>query len=349
MGRVCKSGPACSPTHEGKSETEEPAKACGPSTQASPAHRGKVEARKLAEACGLSTTSTHTAEGSMEGEQQRDVEAGPATTEAQCELSLTRWFRGEEVTYSSFIGSLAIIPQAHAKGPADTGREKFNRDGSLKIKKVTLKDAGYYTVVAFLPGKKKEIGFGRLNVYQPVRVPTLLASNTEVTENKDSVVLTCYTNALSTQWFFNGMSLQLTDRMKLSSDSRTLTIDPVKMEDAGSYQCEVSNPISTCESAPVELDVKEPVRKPTLLASNTTVMENEDTVVLTCYSNGLCTQWIFNGTSLWLTERMQLSPDNRILTIDPVRREDAGNYQCKVSNPVSSYESVPLKLDVIYE
>ncbi|XP_066228643.1 carcinoembryonic antigen-related cell adhesion molecule 21-like [Saccopteryx leptura] len=167
-----------------------------------------------------------------------------------------RWFRGEKVTYNSFIGSLAIIPQAHAKGPADTGREKFNRDGSLKIKKVTLKDAGYYTVVAFLPGKKKEIGFGRLNVYQPVRVPTLLASNTAVTENKDSVVLTCYTNALSTQWFFNGMSLQLTDRMKLSSDSRTLTINPVKMKDAGSYQCEVSNPISTRESAPVELDVK---------------------------------------------------------------------------------------------
>lgn len=90
----------------------------------------------------------------------------------------------------------------------------------------------------------------------PVRVPTLLASNTTVMEHKDSVVLTCYTNAASTHWFFNGMNLRLTERMKLSRKNRTLTIDPIRREDAGSYQCEVSNPISSAESVPVELDVK---------------------------------------------------------------------------------------------
>ncbi|EPQ04833.1 Carcinoembryonic antigen-related cell adhesion molecule 21 [Myotis brandtii] len=75
-------------------------------------------------------------------------------------------------------------------------------------------------------------------------------------EHKDFVVLTCYTNAVSTHWFFNGRNLRLTERMKLSWNYSTLTIDPVLREDAGIYQCNVSNPISSAESVPVELDVK---------------------------------------------------------------------------------------------
>ncbi|EPQ15606.1 Carcinoembryonic antigen-related cell adhesion molecule 21 [Myotis brandtii] len=68
---------------------------------------------------------------------------------------------------------------------------------------------------------------------EPVRVPTLVASNTTVMEHKDSVVLTCYTNAVSTQWFYSGMNLGLTEQMKLSWNDRTLTIDPIRKEDAG--------------------------------------------------------------------------------------------------------------------
>ncbi|XP_016078624.1 PREDICTED: carcinoembryonic antigen-related cell adhesion molecule 21-like [Miniopterus natalensis] len=166
------------------------------------------------------------------------------------------WYRGEGARANRNIGSIAMDLRAYATGPSYSGREKINHDGSLLLKKATRRDAGYYTIVAYLRDSKKEIGFGRLHVYQPVRVPTLLASNTTVTEHKDAVVMTCYTNAISTQWLFNGMNLRLRERMKLSWNNRTLTIDPVKREDAGYYQCEVSNPISSAESAPVELHVK---------------------------------------------------------------------------------------------
>uniref|UniRef100_L7N1H2 Ig-like domain-containing protein n=1 Tax=Myotis lucifugus TaxID=59463 RepID=L7N1H2_MYOLU len=166
------------------------------------------------------------------------------------------WYRGEGANYRHTIASHAFHRRTYSIGRANSGREEINFDGSLLIKRVTLKDTGIYTVVVYLQDYIKEIGFGRLNVYEPVRVPTLLASNTTVTEHKDSVVLTCYTNAVSTQWFFNGMNLRLTERMKLSWNDRTLTIDPVRREDAGNYQCEVSNPISSTDSYPVELDVK---------------------------------------------------------------------------------------------
>ncbi|KAK1330131.1 hypothetical protein QTO34_010317 [Cnephaeus nilssonii] len=80
----------------------------------------------------------------------------------------------------------------------------------------------------------------------------------------------------------------------------------------------------------------------------TTVTENEEMVVMTCYSNARSTNWLFNATSLWLRERMKLSQDRRTLTRNPVRREDAGNYQCKASNIISSFESAPVELDVKY-
>uniref|UniRef100_G1Q7Y6 Ig-like domain-containing protein n=1 Tax=Myotis lucifugus TaxID=59463 RepID=G1Q7Y6_MYOLU len=344
------------------------------------------------------------------------------------------WYRGEGANIYHNLATLGTYLRFYTTGPAHSGREQINYDGSLQLKQVTQKDTGIYTVVVYLPGCIKEIGFGQLNVYERVRVPTLIASNTIVTEHKDSVVLTCDTNAVSTQWLFNGMNLRLKERMKLSWNDRTLTIDPVRREDAGSYQCEVSNPISTAYSAPVELDcfynrqvpvlreskihiyqqvnlkikckiqrnetdskiwitsmkphfptksstmpkitpngenqincsnnqsvlgtprpsiqenstIQEPLTVPTLRASNTIVTEHKDSVVLTCYTNAVSTQWFFNGMNLRLTERMKLSWNDRTLTIDPVRREDAGNYQCEVSNPISSADSYPVELDVKY-
>ncbi|XP_007458754.1 PREDICTED: carcinoembryonic antigen-related cell adhesion molecule 1 [Lipotes vexillifer] len=82
--------------------------------------------------------------------------------------------------------------------------------------------------------------------------------------------------------------------------------------------------------------------------SNTTVTEHKDPAVLTCLSNdaGISICWFFNGQSLLLTERMKLSPDNSTLTINPVRREDARDYQCEVSNLGSSSKSDPLRLGV---
>ncbi|XP_032343292.1 carcinoembryonic antigen-related cell adhesion molecule 1-like [Camelus ferus] len=95
----------------------------------------------------------------------------------------------------------------------------------------------------------------------------------------------------------------------------------------------------------------DPVAQPSIQASNTTVTEHGDTVFLTCLTNdtGISISWLFNGQSLLLTERMKLSQGNSTLTIHPVRREDAGNYQCQVSNLGYSSKSDVLSLDVTYD
>ncbi|XP_035868066.1 carcinoembryonic antigen-related cell adhesion molecule 21-like [Phyllostomus discolor] len=119
-----------------------------------------------------------------------------------------------------------------------------------------MMDAGIYTIAVERRNSKMLIGYGDLSVYRHVRKPTLRASNNIVTEDKDSVVFTCYSDAHTIQWLFNGTELQPTERMKLAQDHRRITINPVKREDAGHYQCEASNPISSATSVALELDVK---------------------------------------------------------------------------------------------
>ena len=91
----------------------------------------------------------------------------------------------------------------------------------------------------------------------------------------------------------------------------------------------------------------EHLRVPVVLASSYVVIENEDDVVLTCYTNGKSPRWFLNGMNLPITDRMKLSGNGRRLTIDPVKREDAGVYKCKASNPIMWVESGPVLLQVL--
>ncbi|EDM08276.1 rCG53733 [Rattus norvegicus] len=77
----------------------------------------------------------------------------------------------------------------------------------------------------------------------------------------------------------------------------------------------------------------------------------QSSVVFTCFSDntGICMHWFFNNKSVQLTQRIALSPSKCHLSIDPVSWEDAGQYQCEVSNPVSSKTSLPVSLAVMDE
>ncbi|XP_054423613.1 carcinoembryonic antigen-related cell adhesion molecule 21-like isoform X2 [Pteronotus mesoamericanus] len=167
------------------------------------------------------------------------------------------WYKGESVDSNHQIASYIIHLKIMISGPAYSYQETLYPNGSLLFQNVTLKDTGYYTVQAIMKDLQTEVATARLCVYQPVGKPSVRASNTTVTEHKDTVVLSCLTNdtGISTRWFSNDWSLLLTERMKLSQDNSTLTIGPIRREDAGGYQCEVSNPISSSKSEPLRLHV----------------------------------------------------------------------------------------------
>ncbi|KAM4800552.1 cell adhesion molecule CEACAM21-like [Urocitellus parryii] len=120
--------------------------------------------------------------------------------------------------------------------------------------------------------------------------------------------------------------------------------------DTGFYTLQTTTPNFQSETATGEFRVYEPVTPPHLTASNTTVAEG-DSVQLTCVPNDteISIQWLFNNKILQLTDRMQLSLNNSILTINPVQKTDEGEYQCQVSNPIFSLKSNPITLTVIAE
>ncbi|XP_053511708.1 carcinoembryonic antigen-related cell adhesion molecule 1-like [Artibeus jamaicensis] len=196
----------------------------------------------------FSVVSTNVAEG-------KDVRLSLRNTPPN--VTGYRWFRGESGIPHDLIAGYFILERKFVKGRLYDRRKIVDLDGSLLIRKATREDKGIYTVVAHLPNSVQRVGFGWLDVFEPVKAPILLTSDCTVPENNNAVVLICHTNADSIEWFFNGTNLGLSEKRKLSEDHRNLTIDPVEREDSGYYQCKVSNPISSAESWLLELHIQD--------------------------------------------------------------------------------------------
>uniref|UniRef100_A0A8C5V2R8 Ig-like domain-containing protein n=2 Tax=Microcebus murinus TaxID=30608 RepID=A0A8C5V2R8_MICMU len=131
----------------------------------------------------------------------------------------------------------------------------------LFVPSVTMSHSGSYACVAHNSATgRNSTTVKNITVLepQPVAQPSIHASSSTVTEDKDSVVLTCLTNdtGISIRWIFNNQSLQVTERMQLSQDNISLSINPVERGHAGGYQCEVSNPVSHCRSDIFRLTVE---------------------------------------------------------------------------------------------
>ncbi|XP_069407022.1 cell adhesion molecule CEACAM21-like isoform X2 [Ovis canadensis] len=167
------------------------------------------------------------------------------------------WHRGERVDYAQLIASYRVDTNATTNGPVYSRRETLYPNGTLLIRNVTQRDTGPYTLLITKNDLQTETLTGHLHIHPPVARPSLQASNTAVTEHEGPVILTCLADetGVSIRWFFKGQSLLLAERMTLSSDNSTLTIDPVSREDTGDYQCEASNRGSSSRSNPLRLRV----------------------------------------------------------------------------------------------
>ncbi|KAM5236376.1 cell adhesion molecule CEACAM1-like [Ctenodactylus gundi] len=220
-----------------------------------------------------------------------------------------------------------------APGPAYSGRETIFPNGSLLIRRVTQKDAGHYALQTLTRDLRATEVSGQFRVFQPVAQPSIQTTSSSVTE-EDSLVLTCLSRdkGVATRWIFNGQNLQLTERTKLSQDHSTLTIDPVRREDAVEYQSKLPKPF---------IDI-----------NGTEYVEGDDPVILTCEPETPNTtyQWKVNGQSLSGSDndKLKLSNSNRTLTVFRVPSGETVTFQCKTQNPVSDGLSDPVTLSVLY-
>uniref|UniRef100_A0A8C4WF72 Ig-like domain-containing protein n=1 Tax=Gopherus evgoodei TaxID=1825980 RepID=A0A8C4WF72_9SAUR len=169
---------------------------------------------------------------------------------------LCSWYRSATAAETSrILTCFPHTPLVQQNGPAHTGLETAGPGCALHITGLTLNDTGNYTVQIQSPTSP---GLGTVISPAPLCHPRpsdgalgISPRDEPVLEN-GTFTLRCNSSpsADTVLWLRDGASLVPSDRLVLSPDNRTLTVLGVTRDDAGAYQCEVRNPVSTKRSEP---------------------------------------------------------------------------------------------------
>ncbi|KAG8511369.1 Carcinoembryonic antigen-related cell adhesion molecule 1 [Galemys pyrenaicus] len=130
----------------------------------------------------------------------------------------------------------------------------------------------------------------------------------------------------------------------------SLLFKNVTQADTGEYTLRYLNISRGLEEVTGQLRVYPVLPKPHITSNNSDPVEHKDPVALTCGPETQDTTylWSIRGQSPPDGARLQLSPDNRTLTLLRVTRNDTGPYVCETRNPASAQRSDPLALNVLY-
>ncbi|XP_059522352.1 carcinoembryonic antigen-related cell adhesion molecule 1-like isoform X38 [Myotis daubentonii] len=254
------------------------------------------------------------------------------------------WYKGEIVDSSRKIISYVIDTQTTTPGPAHSVRETIYPNGSLLFQKVTLKDSGYYTLLATGKDLQNKQVTGQLRVYPELPKPNITSNNSLPEEHKDPVVLTCEPQVQDTTylWVINSQSLPVSARLQLSTDNRTLTLLPATRNDTGPYECETRNPVSARRSDPFTLNVVYGPDAPTISPSDSHYLRGTN-LNLSCQaaSNPPAQySWLINGSSQHPTQE---------LFIPNITSNYSGSYTCLAHNSVSGLNRTTIKTITVYE
>uniref|UniRef100_A0A452T2V9 CEA cell adhesion molecule 1 n=1 Tax=Ursus maritimus TaxID=29073 RepID=A0A452T2V9_URSMA len=129
----------------------------------------------------------------------------------------------------------------------------------------------------------------------------------------------------------------------------SLLFQRVTLNGTGYYTLQIVRKNAQVEQGTGQIRVFPELPKPNITSNNSDPVENADSVVLTCEPQTQSTSylWSVNSKSLPASARLELSLDNRTLTIHRVTRNDTGPYQCETRNPVSADGSDPFTLNVL--
>ncbi|XP_005589427.3 cell adhesion molecule CEACAM1 isoform X1 [Macaca fascicularis] len=229
--------------------------------------------------------------------------------------------------------------------PVSSRLQLSNGNKTLTLLSVLRNDTGPYECEIQNPVSANRSDPVTLNVTYGPDTPTISPSDTYYRPGAN-LSLSC--SAASNppaqySWLINGTFQQSTQE---------LFIPNITVNNSGSYTCHANNSVTGRNRTTVKMIIVSEqslvVAQPQIKASKTTVTEDKDYVNLTCSTNdtGISISWFFKDQSLPSSERMKLSQDNATLSINPVKREDAGNYSCEVFNLISKNRSDPIVLIV---
>uniref|UniRef100_A0A4W5M302 Hepatic and glial cell adhesion molecule n=1 Tax=Hucho hucho TaxID=62062 RepID=A0A4W5M302_9TELE len=133
-------------------------------------------------------------------------------------------------------------------------------------------------------------------------------------------------------------------------ENGTLLLHNLKLSDEGTYEVEISITDDTFTGeGSIDLTVDEPISRPYVHMEASSVLELSEHFTLNCsHDNGTNAKysWQKGGKPLTNETRLQLSPDQKLLTIVRVLMVDDDIYGCMVENPLGSMKSLPVKLTI---
>ncbi|XP_024901762.1 carcinoembryonic antigen-related cell adhesion molecule 1, partial [Pteropus alecto] len=130
----------------------------------------------------------------------------------------------------------------------------------------------------------------------------------------------------------------------------SLLIQKVTLEDTGYYTLLAIKKNLLNEEVTAQLHSLLSIPTPNVRSNNSDPVENKDPVVLTCEpeTQNATYLWLVNRQSIADSAQLELSKDNRTLTLLRVTRNDTGPYECVTWNPGSAGRSDPFYLNVLY-
>ncbi|XP_051901303.1 neural cell adhesion molecule 2-like [Pristis pectinata] len=214
------------------------------------------------------------------------------------------------------------------------GRFELGADNStLTISGVLRTDRGFICRAYNLISRRTSDPFN-LNVhYGPDRPNITTHPDSPPYLAGSTVTLTCFADsspAANIDWHLNGAYLQT---------GQQLILENISVRKSGNYTCQAFNNLTEKYNAStLGIIVIEPVSNVIATLNNVRPVENEDTVVLICNTQGtvLRRTWLKNDLPIHENDRIFTSSDKTKLTITRVKRTDTGTYNCTASNDYNS-------------
>ncbi|XP_058243133.1 uncharacterized protein LOC131351658 [Hemibagrus wyckioides] len=220
-----------------------------------------------------------------------------------------------------------------------------DNNSSLTITSVIRGDTGPYECEASNSiSRNKSLPLSLIIYYGPEYVSASADPVGPFYSSGSNLILTC--SAVSSppaefQWAVNGT--------ELGEMGRELKLSNIQISQSGNYTCIAHNKQSLrfSVSQPISVTVLVQVSSVTIIPSLKEV-ELNSTVSFFCSASGSSVSFIWlNGSSeVMAGERVQLTDNNRNLTITSVIRGDTGPYECEASNSISRKKSPPLILTI---
>ncbi|MCK5792437.1 MAG: immunoglobulin domain-containing protein [Ketobacter sp.] len=210
------------------------------------------------------------------------------------------------------------------------GQSLPNSGATLSFASVRELDEASYGCRVYNSGGSANCAAFSLDVQSPVIINT--QPTPQSTYEGGSIALNVVASgdpAPSVEWYFNG---------EIVGSGNTLTLNNVSAQQAGEYQCLVSNDISSSYCDPVTVSISNAVQ---ITSEPVNTSANEGTSVnFTVVASGenLNYDWLKDGQSLGLN-----SPT---LSLSELSAEDAGSYTCRVWNEYSSVHCTDFSLTI---